>query len=70
MSAVTLRYNMKRPAEMMGVVCVEEVFSRGRLRWYEQIERKDKSDWVSVCRELQVEGLRVRGNVERRGISM
>jgi len=27
-----------------------------RLRLYRHVEGKNKSDWVSACRELQVEG--------------
>jgi hypothetical protein len=34
---------------------------RGRLRWFGHIERKDKDDWVSSCRELVVDGSRGRG---------
>jgi len=41
--------------ECLGVVSVEEVVSHGRLRWYEHVECKDTSDWISACRELQVE---------------
>jgi len=29
----------------------------GRLKWYGHVEHKNiKSDWVSTCRKLQVEG--------------
>jgi len=58
MYGVTLR-DRKRTAELMdclGVVIVDKVVSRRRLRQYEHVEGKDMSDWVSACRELQVEG--------------
>jgi len=45
------------------------VGSRGRLRWH--VERKDKSDWLSTYRELQVEGTKSEGRqVERRETSV
>jgi len=37
-------------------VNVEDVVSHGRLRWYGHVKRKDKTDWVSAFRELQVQG--------------
>jgi len=42
--------------DCLGVVA--EVVGHGRLRWYRHVERKDKSDLVSACRVLQVEGAR------------
>jgi hypothetical protein len=33
----------------------------GRLRWFGHVERKNKSDWVSACRKLEVEGVRGKG---------
>ena len=47
--------------ERLGIECVGEVVSRGRLRWYGHVERRDKVDWVSACRELEVEGMRGKG---------
>jgi len=70
MCGVTLR-DRKRTAELLdclGVVSVDELVTRGRLGWYENVERKDKSDWVSACRELQVEW--TQSKVERRGTSV
>jgi len=46
---------------------VEEVVSYGRLRWYGHMDRIDKSDWVSVCRELQVELTKGKGRVRKTG---
>jgi len=43
---------------------MDELVSCGRLRWYEHVEHTDKNDWVSACRELQVEETRVRGEVK------
>ena len=31
---------------------VADVVRRGRLRWFEHVDRKDKDEWVSVCRYL------------------
>ena len=45
----------------LGIECVSNVVRRGRLRWFGHVERKENDDWVSACRELQVEGTRPRG---------
>jgi len=37
------------------------VVSRGRQRLYGYVELKDKSDWVSVCRKLQVKRTKGKG---------
>ena len=36
-------------------------WKRGRLRWFGHVERKDKEDWVSACRDMKVEGSKDRG---------
>ena len=33
---------------------------RGRLRWFGHVERKDKEDWVSACRDMKVDGTKER----------
>jgi len=56
----------------LGVVSVEEVVSHERQRSYEHVKRKEMSDWVSACNELQVGALRgqsVRREIERRETS-
>ena len=35
---------------------MERVVSRGRMRWYGHVERKNADDWVSKCRNLEVVG--------------
>jgi len=62
MSCVTMK-DKKRTAELLdwfGVVLFWSDWERGgklgRLRWYEHVEHKDNSDWVSTCRNLQVKG--------------
>ena len=30
----------------------------GRLRWFGHVERKNRDDWVSVCRNVVVAGVR------------
>jgi hypothetical protein len=58
MCGVTLRD--RRPSvelrERLGIEYVTEVARRGRLRLFGHMERKGRSDCVSACRELQVEG--------------
>src|SRR6267154_2558541 len=39
----------------LGIESVDRVVSRGRLRWYGHVERKAADDWVSKCRNLEVE---------------
>jgi len=50
--------NEATSAELMDclrVVSGKEVVTNGRLKHYGHVKRKYKSDWVSACRELQVE---------------
>src|SRR5450755_3312303 len=42
----------------LGIECVSDVVRRCRLRWFWHVERKECDDWVSACRELQLEGTR------------
>ena len=63
MCGVTVK-NMIQTVELrkrLGIECVSDVVRRGRLRWFGHVERKENDDWVSACRELQVEGTRPRG---------
>src|SRR5437867_10329094 len=58
MSGVTLKG--KRSSEelrsRLGIVGVDRVVRRGRLRWFGHVERKEAGDWVSKCRNLNVVG--------------
>ena len=58
MSGVTLKD--KRSSEELrcglGIVGVDRVVRRGRLRWFEHVERKDADDLVSKCRNFEVVG--------------
>ena len=46
----------------LGIEGVVKVMRRGRLRWFEHVERKEVNDWVSACsRNLEVAGSRGRG---------
>ena len=47
---------MSRSGKVYGIESVERVVSRGRLRWYEHLKRKNADDWVSKCRKLEVVG--------------
>ena len=37
----------------LGTVGVLEVLRRGRLRWFDHVERKMKDDCVSACRKIK-----------------
>src|SRR3989442_15434654 len=55
MSGVTLR-DIRSSEELrrgLGIVGVDRVVRRGRLRWFEHVERKEADDWVSKCRNLE-----------------
>ena len=58
MSGVSLKD--KRSSEELrsglGIVGVDSVVRRGRLRWFGHVERKEAGDWVSKCRNLEVVG--------------
>src|SRR5437867_11307398 len=58
MSRVSLKD--KRSSEELrsglGIVGVDRVVRRGRLRWFGHVERKEAGDWVSKCRNLVVVG--------------
>jgi len=41
----------------LNVDTVSDVVRRGRLRWFGHAERKSYDDWVSACRDLEVEEL-------------
>ena len=45
----------------MGIEAIDSVVRRGRLRWFGHVERKDDSDWVRKCMDLQVVGPTPRG---------
>src|SRR6267154_695821 len=50
------RKTSEGPRQGWGIESVDRVVSRGRLRWYGHVERKAADDWVSKCRNLEVEG--------------
>src|SRR3989442_11107345 len=58
MSGVTLRdiRSSEKFRRGLGIVGVDRVVRRGRLRWFEHVERKEADDWVSKCRNLEVVG--------------
>ena len=43
---------------LLGVQSMAKVVRRGRLRWFGHVERKNGDDWVSVCRNVVVAGVR------------
>ena len=40
----------------LGIESLDRVVSRGRLRWYGHVERKNADDWVNKCTDLEVVG--------------
>ena len=40
----------------LGIVGVEEIMDNSALRWLGHLERKRDLDWVSNCRQIEVEG--------------
>src|SRR2546425_9631191 len=56
MSGVTLKDRRKSEdlRRGLGIEGVDRVVRRGRLRWFEHVERKEADDWVSKCRKLEV----------------
>ena len=58
MSGVTLkdRRTHEELRQGLGIESVDRVVSRGRLRWYGHVERKNADDWVSKFRKLEVVG--------------
>jgi hypothetical protein len=43
------------------VLCVTELITRGRLRWFGHVERKNDSDWVKAFQKFEVIGKTGRG---------
>src|SRR6266516_2823200 len=58
MSGVTLkdRRTSEELRHGLGIESVDRVVSRGRLRWFGHVERKEADDCVSKCRNLEVVG--------------
>src|SRR5664279_4835153 len=46
--------------ERQGIVSVSDIVRQERLRWFGHVERKETDDWVTACRNLEVEGKRGR----------
>lgn len=63
MCGVTLK-DRKCSEDLLGRLCiasVAEVVRRNRLRWFGHVERMSADNWVSACREIEIEGSRRRG---------
>ena len=63
MCGVTLKDKcaMNELRERLGIVGVMDVVRKGRLAWFGHLERRDTSDCVSGCREMEVAGSRGKG---------
>src|SRR5881296_415620 len=57
-SGVTLkdRRTCEEFRQGLDIESVDRVVSRGRLRWYGQVERKNADDWIYKCRNLEAVG--------------
>jgi hypothetical protein len=44
----------------MSIDCITDVMRRGRLRWYEHVQRGDTA-WIKMCIDMEVDGRRSRG---------
>ena len=42
---------------LLGIQSVAKVVRHGRLRWFGHVERKSEDDWVSACRNEDVDEL-------------
>ena len=40
---------------------VAEVVRQGRLRWFGYLEHKNKDEWISSCRNIEIEDTKNRG---------
>ena len=58
---VKARKHSEELLERLGIESIADVVRRSRLRWFGHVERLNADNWVSACREIQVEGLRGRG---------
>ena len=45
----------------LGIDSVSILVKSGRSRWFGHVERKNKEDWVSACRDMKVDGMSSRG---------
>ena len=45
----------------LDVQSVADVVRHGGLRWFGHLDRKSVDDWVTVCRKVEVAGVRCRG---------
>ena len=51
----------------LGIESVDRVVSRGRLRWFGHVERKEAGEWVCKCRNFVVVAAACTGFSSRRG---
>ena len=49
-----MKVRMEELMLRLGIEKVEDRVKQGRLRWFGHVERKEKGDWVSDCRDLKV----------------
>src|SRR5664279_3107577 len=49
----------------LDVEAVSDVVRRGRLSWFGHLERKSPDDWVSACKDLEVDGVKRKGRCRK-----
>ena len=55
----------RRPSEelrkRLGIKSVSDIMQQMRLQWFGHVERMGNDNWVSMCRNFEVDGARGRG---------
>ena len=51
---------------MLAIDDIGEVMRRNRLRWFDQVERRDELYWIKRIETLQVDGNVVKGRPKKR----
>ena len=49
----------------LGLDDIISVLQQNRLRWYGHVLQKEDNDWVKICMEYEVEGVRPRGRPKK-----
>jgi hypothetical protein len=45
----------------MNIECITDVMSRGRLRWYGHVQRREDTAWIKRCIDMEMDGRRSTG---------
>jgi hypothetical protein len=63
MYGVTLKdkKSMEELRERLGIESESDVTRRGRMKWFDHMERKEDDDWVKACQRVDVNDKTGRG---------